>query len=115
LLLCPGNERSEQKRLSVLIVDGINNHDWETGTRAVKAILTATGRFTVEVSTTPPREAAQAEWNNWRPQFAKYNAVLVNFNGGHKDDGIRWPAEVEQSLEKYVSAGGGLIVLHAAN
>jgi len=41
--------------------------------------------------------------------------VLVNFNGGHKDDGIRWPAEVEQSLEKYVSAGGGLIVLHAAN
>jgi len=115
LLLCPGNERPEQKQLSVLIVDGINNHDWETGTRAVKAILTATGRFTVEVSTTPPREAAQAEWNNWRPQFAKYNAVLVNFNGGHKDDGIRWPAEVEQSLEKYVSAGGGLIVLHAAN
>ena len=37
--------------LSVLIIDGINNHDWEAGTRAVKAILSSTGRFTVEVST----------------------------------------------------------------
>jgi len=102
-------------RLSVLIVDGINNHDWQAGTRAAKAILAATGRFTVEVSTTPAREAPKEAWNRWRPQFAGYSAILVNFNGGHKDDGVRWPTEVEQSLEQYVRAGGGLIVLHAAN
>lgn len=114
-VFCVGGERPTQKRLSVLIIDGINNHDWEAGTRAVKAILNATGRFTVEVSTTPPRTASQTEWANWRPQFAKYQAVLVNFNGGHKEDGIRWPREVEQALEQYVRAGGGLIVLHAAN
>jgi uncharacterized protein len=97
LVLCLGSERPTQKRLAVLIVDGINNHDWEAGTRAAKAILAATGRFTVDVSTT------------------KYQAVLVNFNGGHKEDGIRWPTAVEQALEQYVRAGGGLIVLHAAN
>ena len=47
LLLCAFGAKTEKQRLSVLIVDGINNHDWETGTRAVKAILNATGRFTV--------------------------------------------------------------------
>ena len=106
---------SPKQRLSVLIVDGINNHDWEAGTRAVQAILTKTGRFTVDVSTTPPRDAPKEAWNTWRPQFSKYDAVLINFNGGHKDDGIRWPEEVEQSLERYVRSGGGLFILHAAN
>ena len=99
----------------MLIVDGINNHDWEAGTRAVTEILTKTDRFTIDVSTTPPQGAPKEAWNTWRPQFSKYDAVLINFNGGHKDDGIRWPEEVEHSLERYVRSGGGLIILHAAN
>jgi type 1 glutamine amidotransferase len=102
-------------KLRVLIVDGINNHDWAPATRAVKTILGATGRFRVDVSTTPPREAAKEAWDAWRPKFSDYQAVLINFNGGHTDDGIQWPAEVEQALEKYVRSGGGLIVFHAAN
>src|SRR5215210_179154 len=111
-LICLGGERLEKQRFSLLIIDGVNNHDWQTGTRAVKAILTSTGRFTVEVSTTPPREAPKEAWDSWRPQFSKYHAVLINFNGGHKDDGVRWPADVERALEQYVRAGGGLIILH---
>lgn len=114
-LICSAREGSGKGPLSILIVDGINNHDWETGTRAVKTILTATGRFTVDISTTPSREAAKEAWENWQPQFSRYSAVVVNFNGGHKDDGIRWPAEVERSFEQYMRGGGGLIVLHAAN
>lgn len=105
----------EPRRLSALIIDGVNNHDWEAGTRGVAAILKASGRFTVEVSTTPPREAPPEKWSAWRPRFSDYRVVIVNFNGGHKQDGLRWPAEVEQSLERYVRAGGGLVVLHAAN
>jgi type 1 glutamine amidotransferase len=106
---------AEPQRLPALIIDGVNNHDWQAGTRGVRAILTASGRFTVEVSTTPPREAPPEQWNRWRPRFSNYRVVIVNFNGGHKEDGLRWPAEVEQSLEQYVRAGGGLVVLHAAN
>ena len=113
--ICVAGIRPEKKNLSVLIIDGINNHDWETATRALKSILTSTGRFTVDISTTPSREASKEAWDNWRPRFSKYKAVLVNFNGGHKDDGIRWPQEVEQSLEQYVRSGGGLIIFHAAN
>src|ERR1035438_598782 len=44
--------RSEDK-LPVLIVDGINNHDWQTATRELKALLLETGMFTVDVSTSP--------------------------------------------------------------
>ena len=105
----------DARQLSILIVDGINNHDWQAATKGVTRILTATNRFKIEVTTTPAREAAKEAWENWRPQFSKYDAVLVNFNGGHKEDGLRWPAELEQALEKYVRGGGGLIVLHAAN
>ena len=93
--------------LKVLIVDGANNHDWKTATREVKAILQSSGRFQVDVSTYSPQE--------WHPNFEVYDAVLLNFNGGHKEDGLRWPAEVEQALESYVTDGGGLIIYHAAN
>ena len=35
----------------MLIVDGVNNHDWERATRILKSILMDSGRFTVNGST----------------------------------------------------------------
>ena len=40
-------------RIPVLIIDGVNNHDWARTTAAVRATLERTGRFTVDVSTSP--------------------------------------------------------------
>ncbi len=99
----------------ILIVDGINNHDWQAGTAAIRSILLGAGTFEVDVSTTPPASAPQADWDQWRPEFSRYDAVINNFNGGHKADGIRWPARVERALELYVANGGGLVIFHAAN
>ena len=104
-----------QERAAILIVDGINNHDWRTATRELKSILTASGRFTVDVSTTPAADALPSAWNAWRPDFRQYRAVVNNFNGGHTRTGIRWPGRVEQALEEYVRGGGGLVIYHAAN
>ncbi len=115
LLLLPFSIHAGDKRISVLIVDGINNHDWRVTTKSVRGFLLATGRFTVDVSTTPPADGTQEAWDKWRPPFAKYQAVIVNFNGGHKPDGIRWPKPVEEAFEDYVRSGGGTIILHAAN
>lgn len=106
---------AEPPKIRVLIVDGINNHDWQAATRMVRAFLIASGRFTVDVSTSPPRDAPKEAWSAWRPAFAQYQAVIVNFNGGEKPDGIRWPAPVEQAFEQYVRGGGGAVMLHAAN
>lgn len=102
-------------RINVLVIDGINNHDWRTATAGICKILLATGRFTVDVSTTPPRGARASDWQSWRPDFSRYEAVINNFNGGETEDGIQWPDPVEASLQRYVHSGRGLVVFHAAN
>lgn len=102
-------------KIPVLIIDGQNNHDWQTGTREIQTILAESGRFTVDVSTTPPANAPKEAWDNWHPNFPKYKAVIDNFNGGHLPTGTRWPAAIENALVAYVRSGGGLVIFHAAN
>jgi len=97
-------------QIRVLIIDGVNNHDWAAGTAGIRSILDETGGFSTDVSTVTPEKFGQ-----WNPEFAKYQVVVNNFNGGHTDKGIEWPKRVEKALEAYVSAGGGLVVYHAAN
>jgi type 1 glutamine amidotransferase len=101
--LCCFGGRAEPK-LKAVIVDGVNNHDWSAGTAAIKKILEGAGRFTVDVSSYPKL-----------PEFARYNVVIDNFNGGHTAEGLRWPVEAERELETYVRGGGGLVIFHAAN
>jgi uncharacterized protein len=95
---------AEPGKLSALIIDGVNNHDWAAGTRAIQTILEGTGRFRVTVATWPARA-----------DFSKFDVVINNFNGGHLATGQRWPREMEQALVDYVRNGGGLVVYHAAN
>jgi len=103
-------------RLRVLIVDGVNNHDWPATTPVLRRILEESGRFTVDVSTSPPRGAPAADWEAWRPKFARYAVVISNFNGGdHGADVIQWPAAVKADFEAYVKHGGGFVSYHAAN
>jgi len=133
-----------EQRLSVLIVDGRNNHDWVETTEALRATLKQAGRFDVSVTTAPERKTvrglrrprgkeadvqarfnvadralktlsqpAQAEfvkaWSEWKPDFAKHDVVILNYNGPE------WPSPLKKSLESYVKAGGGLVLVHAAN
>ena len=92
------------KKISVLIVDGMNNHDWERGTKLLKAILENSGLFTVDVSTTPTnKNASPEEWAKWQPNFAKYQVVVNNFNGGYRTNDTHWPREIEKSFEDYVA------------
>src|SRR4051794_20956324 len=44
---------SAAEKLKALIIDGQNNHDWKATTPYLKSALEQSGRFTVEVSTTP--------------------------------------------------------------
>ena len=101
-------------KIRVLVVDGQNNHDWRPTSAWLKQFLTDSG-CTVTISTTPPKGAAAAAWNAWRPVFSDYDVVLSNFNGGHLPDGTRWPHRVEVAFERYVRNGGGFVSLHAAN
>lgn len=66
------------EKISVLIVDGQNNHgNWPQTTQMMKAHLEDSGRFTVDVATHAPK----GEDSDFAPAFADYAAVLSNF--GH--------------------------------
>ena len=110
-----GQAASTAEPVRVLIIDGMNNHDWLAATNAVRGFLTKTGRFLVDVSTTPPASAPKSAWDLWRPDFGDYRAVILNFNSGEKPDSLRWPPRVEVAFEQYVQNGGGAVFLHAAN
>ena len=106
-------QKAVHKPIKVLIVDGFSNHNWQQTTKMVKAILEETGRFKVDVSTSPAT-AADTNWIHWRPNFDAYNVVIQNSNNISNKD-IHWPREVQLALEKYVANGGGLYILHSAN
>ena len=102
-------------KIPVLIIDGVNNHDWQAATEGIREILESTGHFHVDVSTTPPAKEPAEAWSNWHPEFSHYKVVVNNFNGGHTETGLRWPSKVEWALHNYVRNGGGLVNYHAAN
>lgn len=100
---------SAAKPLKLLIIDGQNNHDWRATTPVLKKCLEQTGRFQVDVATTPPGKAAATDWDKFRPKFTDYAVVLSNYNGE------LWPEPVQKDLESYIAGGGGLVIVHAAN
>jgi type 1 glutamine amidotransferase len=113
--------------LKALIVDGQNNHNWQVTTPLLKAALESSGRFTVEVATSPPqrqgrRRSAAANGDNadtntaprptmadFKPDFSKYNVVVLNYNGE------TWPQTTKKAFEDYVNQGGGVVSVHAAD
>jgi type 1 glutamine amidotransferase len=97
------------EKLKVLIVDGQNNHNYKAMTPFMKAELEKSGRFTVDVSTSPPKGGKAEAWAAWRPAFGYYDAVLSNYNGQ------QWPEPVQKAFLKYVENGGGVVIIHAAN
>ena len=112
----PADQAGE--RIRVLIIDGVNNHDWERTTAATRATLESSGRFVVDVSTSPTREAPPEQWAGWRPRFADYDVVVSNFNDDCRQPGgcdSLWSASTKADFEAFVRGGGGFVAVHAAD
>jgi len=82
-----------------LLIDG---PEWQKETPALKAILEASGVFQVDTVTAPAKGTA------FEPPFDRYKVVVLNYGG----DG--WPLATVAALDKYLQAGGGLVVLPPA-
>jgi type 1 glutamine amidotransferase len=134
---------ADQSKLRVLIVDGQNNHQWATTTPLLKAILEQTGRFTVDVATTPSAKPAspklpakstpaqkaeheakvqevaaqQADYQrNIAARWAAWRPKFTNYAVVVSNyNGEPWPEEVRAAFEAYVRNGGGFVSYHAAN
>ena len=124
-------------QIKVLIIDGVNNHDWEMTTEATKATLEQTGRFKVDVSTSPRKRASKEEWNAYRPKFSDYQVVIGNFNNDCElydehpapedrehnknlprrieDCPFLWSDETRTDFERFVREGGGFVLIHGAD
>ncbi len=97
---------AEGTRLKALIVDGQNNHDWQATTPILKAALEASGRFVVDVATTP---ATGRDMASFAPDFSSYDVVVSNYNGD------AWSPATREAFEAFVRKGGGFVVVHAAD
>lgn len=131
LLTCLTSAASAQEKLKVLIVDGQNNHDmWPKTTMMMKQYFEDSGRFESDVERSKftfkgekflkefALEGFETEsFKNaktdpdFAPEFEKYDVVVTNFGWG----AAPWPEETQQSFEKFVAKGGGLVVVHAAD
>jgi uncharacterized protein len=126
-------------KIRVLIIDGQNNHDWRSTTPFMKKALEESGRFTVQVATSPERPKTpqkpkdkdqtklekyeqdlaafkkanddyQQAMTKFHPDLTKVDVVLSNYNGD------LWPKSFQKELEDSLKAGKiGLVIVHAAN
>ncbi|MGE5607780.1 MAG: ThuA domain-containing protein [Bacillota bacterium] len=99
------NAQSDTK-LRALLVDGQNNHNWKATSPLLKQALEVSGRFTVDVATTPQDKK---DWDTFQPDFSKYDVIISNYNGD------LWPKATCQAFETYMKNGGGLVIVHAAD
>lgn len=97
--------------IRVMLIDGDSAgayHDWRGTSPALEMMLKETGLFEVTVVTAPPAGGDSA---SFKPDFSRYQLVVMNYDA--PDD--RWSAEVKTAFERFVSGGGGLVTVHAAN
>lgn len=92
--------------MKALIIEGQNNHGvWPKTSKMMKSYLEATKLFSVDIV----RTAKKGTDPTFKPNFSKYDVVVTNYNGAP------WPKETQESFVKYVTGGGGFVVVHAAN
>ncbi len=101
--------------IKVLIVDGVNFHDWETISVKTTTILENSGLFSVSRSTSPNAQAETSMWNQWSPSFKEYSTVIINYdspNNWYNHSHI-WPDHVKTRFENYLRNNGNVVILHS--
>lgn len=95
--------------IRVMILDGESAgpyHNWRLTTPVLKEELEETGLFHVSVVTAPPSAEG---FSNFHPKWSDYQAIVMNY------DAPDWPPNLRAQFQKYVSDGGGLVIVHAAD
>jgi uncharacterized protein len=102
--------RAAHGRMQALIVDGRNNHEWQTTTPVLRRLLEETRRFEVRVATAP---STNDRMESFHPDFNSVRLIVLNYtdlgNGGV------WAPQVKSDFEQAVRGGCGVVVYHAAS
>lgn len=97
----------DKKQSKVLIIDGQNNHsNMKKASGEIKKYLEETGLFQVDIISTPPQGG---DMETFQPKFSDYNVLVMNYNGDS------WSMKTKKAFEDYISKGGGMVSVHAAD
>jgi len=103
-----GAQPGAGERVPVMLLTGQASiyHDWRRSSALIEQILVDAGRFTVDVVTTP---AEGEPMTGFSPDWSGYAAVVMDY------DGEAWPEATKAAFVDYMAAGGGLVLVHAAD
>lgn len=104
--LCTNKEKPPEVKISLLILSGSNNHDWEATTKQLERMYRESKRFNVAITESP-------DTLNY-DHFTTYDAIVSNWNAWPENE-TRWPDSTERGLMKYIENGGGFVLFHAAS
>lgn len=106
LVLCM-NVLTEAAPIKALLVTGQSNpwHKWQNSAPVLRQILEQTGRFKVDVATSPKKGG---DMKKFKPRFDKYDVIVVDY------DGDEWSDATKKAFVKYMESGGGAVFFHAA-
>jgi type 1 glutamine amidotransferase len=96
--------------IRVMLLDGANNHDWKATSPVIRKALDEARIF---VTTTVTVDNANLA--TFAPDWKQYDVVVLNYNTGITGDAPMWPPDTRASFQRYVSEGGGVVSVHAAD
>jgi len=96
--------------IRVMLLDGANNHDWKATSPVIRKALDDARIF---VTTTVTVDNANLA--TFAPDWKRYDVVVLNYNTGITGDAPLWPPDTRASFQRYVSEGGGVVSVHAAD
>ncbi len=103
---CQQGAEQKSAEYKALIVTGQNNHNWKASSPILKQLLEQTGLFNADIVKTPDKGG---DMNTFSPDFAKYNVVVIDYNGDS------WSDKTKAAFVEYVNNGGGVVIYHGAN
>jgi uncharacterized protein len=94
--------------IKTAIIQGQSNgsHNMVAVGEETKKILESTDLFKVDIITTPARGQ---DLSGFKPNFTEYQLIVMNY------DGAAWPTETQDAFVKYMTNGGGMVVVHSAD
>lgn len=93
-------------RIMLLTGESSIYHDWQTSSPLIEQILRDTGLFEIDVVIAPP---AGESMPGFEPAWDDYAAVVMDY------DVEDWPEAVKLAFADYMTRGGGLVLVHAAD
>lgn len=94
--------------IKLLIITGDNAHDWKATTPVLEKFFTDSGKFKVDVTSTPAKDLTDEN-------LAKYDVLVLNYHDAKKPEGSVWTDANKQAFLKAVREGKGLVVYHFAS